>query len=314
MLENHDPDWAVRARAFSAVERLALSCEGRIPWTEIARGFSWQGEQFQFASRPVGIFKPRQMSAALSIKTVTPRVGRPIWYRDQREFIDAATGLFPYDLVSDPSHSTNESLRLAFERRAPLIYFRGIASAVYEAIWPIWVEDFRADEGRVLLAASDSAHTEVSSAQAARHPAGTNDIHERSYSLRMTKHRNHQAWFSSQVRSVYGYRCAFSNLPLGRLLVGAHIKSDEAGGPASVSNGICMSALHHAAYDSDLIGVDPDLKVHVSRNVVEADDGPLLASLQGLDGKSIRVPVERRAQPDAAFLAWRFERFRAAQI
>jgi len=40
----------------------------------------------------------------------------------------------------------------------------------------------------------------------------------------MSKRRNHQAWFSKHVRSVYGYRCAFSNLPLGKLLVGATMR------------------------------------------------------------------------------------------
>ena len=83
---------------------------------------------------------------------------------------------------------------------------------------------------------------------------------ERSYSLRMTRHRNHQAWFTKHVRSVYGYRCAFSNLPLGKLLVGAHIKADEEGGPASASNGICMSTKRHMKgisryFDRTLSGV-----------------------------------------------------------
>ena len=130
-------------------------------------------------------------------------------------------------------------------------------------------------------------------------------------SSRTTRHRNHQAWFSTHVRSAYGHRCAFSNLPLGKLLVGAHIKADEAGGPASVPNGICMSTLHHAAFDSHLIGVDPDLKIHVSRSVFDADDGPLLASLQGLDGATMRVPRMREARPDRGFLEWRFEKFQA---
>ena len=181
-----------------------------------------------------------------------PRAGRPSWYRDQSADFDIETGLLPYDLVRDPRHSTNASLRRAYERRAPLIYFRAVKPACYEAIWPVWVEDFRENEGRVLLAAADSARKDVSSVQDERQLTGT-DIRERSYSLRMTKHRNHQAWFSSRIRSVYGYQCAFSNFPLGKLLVGAHIKSDEDGGPASVSNGICMSTLHHAAFDTYLV-------------------------------------------------------------
>ena len=36
------------------------------------------------------------------------------------------------------------------------------------------------------------------------------------------------------------------------------------GGLPSVQNGICMSALHHVAFDSHLIGVDPDYCVHVA--------------------------------------------------
>ena len=45
----------------------------------------------------------------------------------------------------------------------------------------------------------------------------------------------------------------------------------------------------------------------------DADDGPLLASLQGLDGGSLRVPDEPLARPDSAFLEWRFDGFEAAQ-
>ena len=183
---------------------------------------------------------------------------------------------------------------------------------MYEAIWPVWVEEFRADEGRVLLSAASPAREDAVPDEWPQPFTSIGD-RERSYSLRMTRRRNHQAWFSKHVRSVYGYRCAFSNLPLGKLLVGAHIKADDEGGPASVSNGICMSALHHAAFDSYLIGVDPDLKIHVSRSIFDADDGPLLASLQGLDGTTLRVPQMQEARPDPGFLEWRFEKFRAVQ-
>ena len=184
--------------------------------------------------------------------------------------------------------------------------------ALYEAIFPVWVGDFRADEGRVLLAAQSPARGDTVPDEWPR-PYASIGERERSWSLHTARRRNHQAWFSKHVRSVYGYRCAFSNLPLGKLLVGAHIKADDEGGPASVSNGICMSTLHHAAFDSYLIGVDPDLKIHVSRSIFDADDGPLLASLQGLDGATMRVPRMREARPDPGFLEWRFEKFRGVQ-
>ena len=305
-----DPDWAIRAQAFAAVERLSVKAGGRIPWASIDRGFVYGGERIELASKALGIFKPRQMSAALSIKTTKPRVGRPLWYRDQGASIDSDTGLLPYDLVSNPGHWTNRALREAFARGAPLIYFRAVESAFYEAIWPVWIEEFAEEAGRVLLAAADTERNDVSSVQATQVSAL---IRQRSYSQGTSKRRNHQAWFSSQTRSAYGYRCAFSGLALGKLLVAAHIKSDEDDGPASVSNGICMSTLHHAAFDGYLIGVDPELRIHVSTAVMAADDGPLLASLQGLDGRTIRVPEDPLAAPDPKFLDWRFARFEDEQ-
>ena len=47
---NHVPDWPIRAQALLAVERLAISAGGRIPWSEIAKGFSYKGQQIQLAS------------------------------------------------------------------------------------------------------------------------------------------------------------------------------------------------------------------------------------------------------------------------
>ena len=273
---------------------------------------SSRGESLHLAGRAVGIFKPRQMSAALSIKTVMPRPGRQTWYRDQEAQSDTATGLVPYDLarggLADPS---NRHLKVAFERNAPLIYLRATAPAIYEAIWPVWVEYFRLEEQRVLLAAPDIAHGSVSSVRAVTLDNPDLAI-ETEYSFRRARHRNHQAWFSSRTKSAYGYRCALSGLPLRDLLVGAHIVPDAEGGPASVTNGICMSTLHHAAFDTHLIGIDPGLRVHLSPRVTKGRDGPLLESLKTLEGASLRVPQDRRAHPNPDYLERRFHQFRNA--
>ena len=129
--------------------------------------------------------------------------------RDYRADLDVETGLLPYDLARKSASHTNDALKLAYQRRGPLIYFRAVRSALYEAIWPVWVEDFRADEGRVLLAAASPARGDAVPDEWPRPNLSIGD-RERSYSLRMTRRRNHQAWFSKHVRSVYGYRCAFS--------------------------------------------------------------------------------------------------------
>ena len=307
-----DPDWAIRHQAFSALEQLCVGYAGKIPWRAIETGFEFQGRKIHFASRAIGIFKPRQMSGALSIRTVMPRAGRETWYRDQQAGLDASTGLRPYDLAKGGMNNvSNRHLRRAFERRAPLIYFRATEPAMYEAIWPVWVEDFDLEEERVLLAAQDTLQGSVSSVRATT-LLDQNLVVERSYSMRWARHRNHQAWFSSRTKSAYGYRCAFSGLPLQDLLVGAHILPDREGGPASVTNGICMSTLHHTAFDAHFIGVDPDLRIHIVRRVTERGDGPLLESIKALQGTTLRVPQDSRAHPNPEYLERRFLQFRMA--
>ena len=304
-----DPDRRIRTAAFAAIEKLSQQWGGQVPWEAIREGFQADGETVLFANRAKGIFKPRQMSAALSIKTTVPRSGRSLWYRDQgfdAARLDGATGLLRYDLARGGTEDpTNRALRTAMQRGAPLIYFIGISPATYQPIFPVWVEAFRQEEGHVLLATADFAVAEVVSPAAA-----VRESIESSYSLTTTRTRNHQAWFSARTKAAYRWRCAFSGLPVRELLVGAHIVPDAEGGPPSVQNGICMSALHHVAFDSQLIGVDPDYRVHVAAPLREQQDGDLLATIKGIDGTWLRLPRAREDWPDRGFLERRFEHFR----
>lgn len=310
-----DPDDAIRAAASAELERLLLAHGPKLPWRLIAPGFMAMDERIRFAGRAVGIFKPKQMSAALSIRTVLPRADRKPWYRDQDGQPDYQTGLLSYDLARGGREDyTNRALDEARSRHAPLIYFVGVAEATYEPIWPVWVEELDYAAGRVLLAAPDLLEPTRSSLEVAE--AGMvlspNELRDRSYTLVAAKRRNHQAWFSNRTKSAYGHRCAFSGLPLPRLLVGAHILPDSEKGPPTVSNGICMSTLHHAAFDANLIGVDTSCRVHVAKSVKDGRDGPLLESLKRLDGAQLRQPERREDRPDRDYLDWRFQRFREA--
>ena len=134
---------------------------------------------------------------------------------------------------------------------------------------------------------------------------------EATYSLTFSRTRNHQAWFSMRTKAAYGWRCAFSGLPVRELLVGAHIIPDAEGGPAAVRNGICMSTLHHNAFDADLVGIDPDYRIHVSPKLRDQDDGDLLVSLKGLDGSKLRLPAEPADRPARDLLEQRFTRFQS---
>ena len=308
----NDPDAHIRSAAFSAMEKL-VCCQpdGLVSWDAIHRGFRAGSEHIHFANRARGIFKPRQMSAALSIKTVVPRTGRPTWYSDQglaSSKLDASTGLWHYDLArGGPEDHTNRALQMAMYRGAPLLYFIGVREKTYQPVFPVWVEEFDPEAGHVLLAAADIGDNRLSSVAAARINLPLSV--ETSWTLRTTRARNHQAWFSTRTKAAYRWRCAFSGLPVRELLVGAHIIPDTEGGPASVRNGICMTTLHHTAFDSNLIGVAPDFRIHVSPSLRDQNDGRLLANLNDLAGQRIRLPDNPMDKPDSDLLEQRFNEF-----
>jgi putative restriction endonuclease len=117
------------------------------------------------------------------------------------------------------------------------------------------------------------------------------------------------------VLTAYGGRCAISRLPEPRLLDAAHIvmDADEQLGQPIVSNGLPLSKIHHAAFDAKLIGIDPDLRIHVSDGLLELHDGPFLEQgLKSMDGRLISLPRRPEDYPDRDRLAGRFEEFKKA--
>ncbi len=76
-----------------------------------------------------------------------------------------------------------------------------------------------------------------------------------------------------------------------------------------MKNGICMSTLHHSAFDTHLIGVDQDFRIHISPPLQERRDGNLLATLKSLEATPLRLPSDRKDWPDPGFLEQRFTRF-----
>ena len=101
-------------------------------------------------------------------------------------------------------------------------------------------------------------------------------------------------------------------MPEARLLDAAHIINDqhETLGQPVVQNGLPLTKIHHAAFDSHLIGIDPDYRLHVSDQLREQQDGPILEALKALHGSTIHLPKRDQDRPDRDRLAARFERFR----
>lgn len=303
-----DPDGAVRMAAFSHLEKLDSS-DGTVSARQLSEGFTFNGETVGLRTRAEGIYKPKQMATLLSITTVVPRGNREAWYEDQaksHEEIFTAEETVAYSFKKgDVDTGKNRLLKEAVEHGFPIIYFRGIMPAVYKAIFPVFLTDWDEENRRVQLVFGDQ--NRKSSILPPTHD-------DRRYGLRTVKQRLHQSIFRKAILDAYGNRCAISGLPVPSLLDAAHIiaDSDLNLGQPIVRNGLALSKVHHAAFDANLIGIDPDGAIHVSDRLMSQSDGPLLESIKALRGAQLHPPKRDMDRPDPDRLYRRFQIFKSA--
>ncbi len=131
---------------------------------------------------------------------------------------------------------------------------------------------------------------------------------------RLTLHRQHQEGFRKRVIRAYQERCAVCRLRHAELLDAAHILRDgHPKGEPILPNGLALCKLHHAAFDSDFLGIRPDLVIEIREDILREEDGPMLThGLQGFQGQRIIVPRAHADRPSADFLAERYTDFRKA--
>ncbi len=295
----------MRQAAFLLVKRRAEIRE-QLTSEDLKLGFQYAGERFPLINPQRGIFKPQQMKFLLSIRTVIPKAGGRVWYDDQRDAhrqVYEGVEMVDYAFMgTDPRAAENRWLREAMLDKTPLIYFLGTAPGQYQPIIPTFVAEW--DPAR-LKARLSFGLPGTTVADPVESPA------ERRYALREVKARLHQASFRSAVIAAYGGRCAVSGLPESLLLDAAHISADgdEKFGQPVVVNGLPLTKLHHAAFDSHLIGVSPDYRIIVSERLLSIKDGPTLEAIKGLNDTMMKLPQRRKDFPDRERLALRFEAF-----
>lgn len=291
----------VRSSCFAALDVLQAKHGPELPFAALSGGFSFRGRKVPFLNRAYGIYRATVQSgpAALSINSAFA----------QKRYQDEGTAdgvLYRYQDGPIDNHF-NQWLRNAYAFRVPLVYFIGTRPNWYLPEYPVFVEGDYPAQRSVLI-----SFGEMRGPYDEREPAHIADTIERRYKVREVKQRLHQAQFRGAVLIAYRDRCTICTLNEPRLLDAAHIVSDahEAGEPL-VSNGLSLCSIHHRAFDEDLVGISPDREVHVSRRLLEDEDGPMLELLKGFHGRRILVPPQRKLQPDSMRLAARFERFLA---
>ena len=305
-----DPDWQIRSRAINWVQDLHKR-SGTLSWGQIKQGFQFQGEQIHLATKARGIFKPTQMKTLLSIKTVIPRTGRKVWYDDQSvdQAVFGRNEHFEYSFMEGSrAEQVNELLIQACNLRLPIIYLVGVAPGLYEPIVPAFIYGFDSASRRCFVGPGYSTERTTDVIL----QGIPDDADSRRYSVGLAQVRLHQSKFRASVLSAYSNRCAITGLPVARLLDAAHIVEDgnEKLGQPVVPNGLPLSKIHHAAFDADLIGIDPDRKIHLATKLLDEHDGPMLELLKGCDGKTMHLPKRYEDYPDPARLEARFAHFR----
>lgn len=246
-----------------------------------------------------GIHNPSIFDATLSVMSVA---NGP--YIDKYD----ENGVLQYKFANaggDNTAGTNKKLLVAMETQTPIILWVRPLSNLYVPFIGAFVISANFLEGHVEIAPDAIAKLQTE--------AGMSEI-ERRYATVETKRRVHQPVFRARVLSAYERRCAICRLNHADLLDAAHIIPDaDEGGSASVPNGLSLCKIHHAAYDRNLLGIDPDYKVHIDAALLEEIDGPMLQhGLKAMHLTEITTPSAIANKPDRDKLAQRFELFMAS--
>ncbi len=284
----------IRLTAFKWLEDQVRIHGDVLPRKLLEQGFGFRGQKITLVG-PQGIWKPKIFEQIpISITTVA---GGP--YDDV--FSNEGFLLYRYR-GTDPKHRDNVGLREAMHKQTPLIYFHGIVRGKYLAVWPVFIIG---DD-------SASIHEHINKSSEHKSKIAEADMYfKRKYITSTIRQRLHQKSFRERVLEAYREQCAFCRLKHSELLDAAHIipDSDKLGEP-TVSNGLSLCKIHHAAFDSNFIGVSPDFKIIVREDIRWEKDGPMLKyGIQQLHDKRIILPRNRELWPDQARLETRFKKF-----
>jgi putative restriction endonuclease len=299
-------DRLVRLKAFEFLERATAVHGDVLPWTVLQKGFDFEGARVPLVSMQ-GIFKPAVLSEIpLTIRTAPEVQGKRRPYEDAMD--DRQQLIYRYRGTT-AGHRDNVGLRLALERRTPLIYLFGVVEGQYLVHWPIYVVHDDPVEHAFRIALDERRLAGEKSP-----PADTAAELRRAYVTRVTLARLHQEGFRKRVLRAYRQCCAICRLKHEELLEAAHIVPDgDPRGEPVVPNGIALCKLHHAAFDAHILGIRPDLVIEIRRDILEEVDGPMLRhGLQEVAGSTLRVPTVERDQPARDLLELRYELFRKA--
>jgi putative restriction endonuclease len=291
-------DDLIRMLALQRVTELRNLWGDSIPESELAKGFQVEGD-LVLLKGPQGIFKPRQLSDGPL--TIMSTLGS----RYEDELVEDANTL-RYDYAPQSREHENQGLKNLMAAHKPVILLKQVKAKPrpeYMVVAPMFVEGF--DDRARQFSLSTRADLTVQPESEAE--IVVREI-RRAYGETTVRTRLHQAYFRRDVLTVYRGHCCVCELQARPLLQGAHIVPDAAAeGVAAVQNGLSLCSLHHAAYDRDILRINPDYVIRVEHEWIHEGDRFAKTALTDFEGRSIILPRSSEHHPNRDFLARRFE-------
>ena len=127
--------------------------------------------------------------------------------------------------------------------------------------------------------------------------------------IAIVKVRRGQQFFRQTVLNAYGVRCCISGINVPRLLVASHIKPwrDFPNERLEPRNGLCLSSLHDAAFDSGLITLDEKFRLVLSKQLKDYfPQAALEENFVHYEGRPIHLP-NKIAEPHPTLLQYHRE-------
>lgn len=290
-------DELIRLAAFNWLEKQTSMHGDVLSRGLLENGFIHESQKVTLIGAK-GIWRPKCMEYPLSITTV---VNGP--YQD---LSDGSVLKYKYR-GNNPHHSDNVGLRSMISLQIPLIYFFGMVTGRYLVTWPVYIIADNPYKLEFTVAVDDAKLIGEQTNKAAEEVAN----YRRTYLTSTILTRIHQRSFRERVLRAYRSQCALCKLRHVELLDAAHIISDreEAGDPI-ISNGLALCKIHHAAFDKNFIGINPDYQIIVREDILHETDGPMLRhGIQLLNKSSLILPAHKKDWPDRERLGIRYQQF-----
>jgi putative restriction endonuclease len=240
------------------------------------------------------------MSEPLSIRTAidSPYTDRPV---------DGSRVLYNFAPLS--REHENDGLKRCAELELPLIYLLQtkrkpnpeyfIFAPVFVVGWDDAARTFLVDlseirPGEVVSPSPTSLQIDLSGGGLA---SAIHDI-AKSYTVTAVARRLHQARFRNRVLEAYRERCAVCVLRVRPLLDAAHVVPDIDPKPViEISEGLALCAIHHRAFDSNIIRYDSAYRIEIELPTRSAAGEPEERMLLDFAGKRLTLPSDSRFWP-----------------